>query len=533
MLSLCELRRAAAACEAELLGARVQEVRALSARNLVLECWVGGSESARGRRVYLFFSCDPKSARISVLPERPRATEQPGALVQYLKAHALDARLAAAKLIGNDRHLSLHLAARGAACELRLLLMGARSNLYLLDAAGRLIASLRPLGETRAELRCGEAWVDPPAAQRPEGEDRFVNVPETQLLAAIEAEYAHAEVDQERAAQSRELERALARRRQHVERALSRISAESEETARAAQYQKWGELLKGVLSSVKPRAREVRAQDYASGTEVAIPLDPALSPQENLAQLFRRARKAEAQKQKAAQRRLELEAELAELRNLEREFGELRGLAAGLAELRDVAAEEVEPRDLETEPVTSTKAPETASAVFATFAARPAVARLLAHTKKQTARRPVKETRSSHADLPVRLRPRRYRSSDGLEIWVGRSAEGNDLLTTRLAHGNDLFFHLEGEAGSHVVLRALGRGDVPQASILDACELAVHFSKHRRAARADVHIAHIKDVHKPKGVARGLVHVARGKTIHLRRDSARLAQVLAARIDES
>src|SRR5881409_3443510 len=54
-----------------------------------------------------------------------------------------------------------------------------------------------------------------------------------------------------------------------------------------------------------------------------------------------------------------------------------------------------------------------------------------------------------------------YRSTDGLEIWVGRSDEGNDYMTTRLARGNDLFFHLEGAPGSHVILRTEGRADPP------------------------------------------------------------------------
>ena len=134
-------------------------------------------------------------------------------------------------------------------------------------------------------------------------------------------------------------------------------------------------------------------------------------------------------------------------------------------------------------------------------------------------------------ETPARLRPGRYRTSDGLEIWVGRSAEGNDHLTTRLARGNDLFVHVEASPGSHVVLRTAGRKEVPQESLLEAAELAVHFSKQRHAARATVHVAPIKDVRKPAGARPGLVHVLRGRTLSLRRDAARLARVLDARLD--
>ena len=133
--------------------------------------------------------------------------------------------------------------------------------------------------------------------------------------------------------------------------------------------------------------------------------------------------------------------------------------------------------------------------------------------------------------MPARLIPRRYRSRDGLEIWVGRNDAGNDHLSTRLARGNDLFFHLDGAPGSHVILRTEGSSDPPQESLLDACELAVHFSKQKNATRADVHIVPIKQVKKPKGAKPGLVWVTGGRSLHLRREEARLRRLLESRIE--
>jgi predicted ribosome quality control (RQC) complex YloA/Tae2 family protein len=135
-------------------------------------------------------------------------------------------------------------------------------------------------------------------------------------------------------------------------------------------------------------------------------------------------------------------------------------------------------------------------------------------------------------DLPARLQPKRYRTACGLEVWVGRSDEGNDYLTQRLARGNDLFLHLEGYPGSHVILRTEGKKDPPPEAVLAACELAVHFSRLKEAGRADVHVAYVKDVKKPKGSKRGLVYVTRGKTVHLRRDAKRLEDILASRLDD-
>ena len=161
----------------------------------------------------------------------------------------------------------------------------------------------------------------------------------------------------------------------------------------------------------------------------------------------------------------------------------------------------------------------------------PDVARLLgksraARSSPSAADRAESTLPARFKDVPRRLHPRRYLSRDGLEIWVGRSDEGNDYLTTRLARGKDLFFHLDGAPGSHVVLRTGGRTDPPSESILDACELAVHYSKQKNAGRADVHVVPIKQVKKPKGAKRGLVWVTGGKSVHLRRDEKRLARLM-------
>jgi predicted ribosome quality control (RQC) complex YloA/Tae2 family protein len=171
---------------------------------------------------------------------------------------------------------------------------------------------------------------------------------------------------------------------------------------------------------------------------------------------------------------------------------------------------------------------------LARFSARVEVARLLGrHRLPGEGRRPQLPRTPRKGEAPARLRPGRYRSSDGLEIWVGRSAQGNDHLTTRLARGNDLFLHVEASPGSHVVVRLAGRKDAPQESLLEAAELAVHFSKQRDAERATLHVAPIKDVRKPSRAKPGLVQVLRGRSFVLRRDAARLARVLASRVEDA
>jgi predicted ribosome quality control (RQC) complex YloA/Tae2 family protein len=175
------------------------------------------------------------------------------------------------------------------------------------------------------------------------------------------------------------------------------------------------------------------------------------------------------------------------------------------------------------------------AAALEALAARPALAALIHQHAPAPAVQKVRESKEREIAgrvLPLRLVPRRYRTESGLEIWVGRSDEANDLLSTRLARGNDLFFHLDGAPGSHVILRTEGRTDPPSDAVLDACELAVHFSKYKNATRADVHVVPAKNVKKPKGAKPGLVMVHGGRSVHLRREPKRLERILASKIED-
>jgi predicted ribosome quality control (RQC) complex YloA/Tae2 family protein len=108
---------------------------------------------------------------------------------------------------------------------------------------------------------------------------------------------------------------------------------------------------------------------------------------------------------------------------------------------------------------------------------------------------------------------RRYRSSDGFEILVGRTNADNDRLTLRVAKSHDLWFHAADYPGSHVVLRNPSRKPVPPTSITEAAQLAAKFSQARTAARIGVNYCERKFVTKPKGFAPGQVRVSSFRTV--------------------
>jgi predicted ribosome quality control (RQC) complex YloA/Tae2 family protein len=451
--------------------------------------------------LHLLLCCDPEHARVSTPERMPRGGDAPPAFAQYVRAHLVGGRVGGVRLVAGDRQVALRVSTAEGDFDLLLAVFGRRSNLYVLDAEGRVRGALRPLAETRSELALGAVWRSPELPPPRRGEDRFAALPDDELLAAIEETYSALESEGLRDSLARRIGQALRREAKAQDRKLLRLDAELAAAELDAGLERQGELLKSALSSVRRGDREVRVRDFESGEEICIPLDPTLSPGENLEWIFKRYRKG------------------------------VRTLTRGGAQRDAVRASRATIASLEA----SLEAAGDDAEALAALAARPELERLLGRHAPAPAQQRERETREFRVGklvLPMRLAPRRYRTESGLEIWVGRSDEANDLLSTRIARGNDLFFHLDGAPGSHVILRTEGRSDPPSEAVLDACELAVHFSKQKNASRADVHVVPAKNVRKPKGAKPGLVMVHGGRTVQLRREPKRLERILAARVEE-
>jgi predicted ribosome quality control (RQC) complex YloA/Tae2 family protein len=108
---------------------------------------------------------------------------------------------------------------------------------------------------------------------------------------------------------------------------------------------------------------------------------------------------------------------------------------------------------------------------------------------------------------------RRYRSSDGYEILVGRTDRDNDHLTFRIAKSFDLWFHAADYPGSHVLLRNPQRKPVPPRSVTEAAQLAAKFSQARAMGSVAVNYCERKFVSKMKGFAPGQVRLSSFKTV--------------------
>jgi len=253
--------------------------------------------------------------------------------------------------------------------------------------------------------------------------------------------------------------RAIAREQRKIE----RLRQESTEGAVDAQRLRGlGDLLLANLYQVGRGMQRVELTDF-EGNAVTVDLDPTRSPSENAQHYYEQARKRE----RAAERVPALiEAAEAEVRRLE---GVLRRIESG--EAVEVG---------------------------------------MAQTRLRKVGAPTGRS------LPYR----RYQTSGGFEVRVGRTGRANDELTFRHAAPEEIWLHARDVGGAHVVLRWKGDGNPPRQDLTEAAILAALHSKARSSGTVPVDWTRRKYVRKPRRSPPGRVAVERASTIFVEPDPA-------------
>ena len=209
------------------------------------------------------------------------------------------------------------------------------------------------------------------------------------------------------------------------------------------------------------------AQNYYDPAckDIDIPLDIHLSPQENAAKYFKKYTKAKTAEKYLTEQLTRAGAELEYLESVLQELAQ----AESEQDFNDIRAELTDGGYLRAK-----------------------------GGKKQPFQRPSK--------------PREFRSSAGLPIFVGRSNRQNDRLTTRTAEKWDLWFHTQKIHGSHVILST--SGEQPDAqSIAEAASLAAYFSQAQSSTKVPVDFTQVKFVKKPAAAKPGMVVYTNYQTV--------------------
>lgn len=112
------------------------------------------------------------------------------------------------------------------------------------------------------------------------------------------------------------------------------------------------------------------------------------------------------------------------------------------------------------------------------------------------------------------LPPLEFLSSDGFKILVGRNNTQNDLLTLKTAKNYDMWLHVQKHAGSHTVIVA-DKKEITEAAIHEAACIAAYHSKAKDSSSVAVDYTLIKNVKKPAGAKPGKVIYNTYNTIYV------------------
>jgi len=433
---------------------------------------------------YLFLSVEPSAPRLYMIARRARELEkesQPSSHFIYaLRKHLGGGRLLSVTKDEGERIVRFSFAVEDAVGDehrrsLIAQLTGRTANLLLLDEAGRVLDTLRPPHGEGQEV--GDRYEPPPAIEAKTGSARaqqaFSQAGFSSLSEAADEYYRGLEAKrafESRASAARaRLRKSTAQRRKLQSRLMSDLAAHGD----AEEHRRVGELLLANIGSAERRGQTVLLTDYYAedAPRIELEVDEQSTLQEEAARRFARYTKARRAAQEINRRLAALEAELDLLEARAEELENI--ISDGDTEVLSVFEGEGEGQQ---------KAPRAAAS-------------------------------SSKKSAESVAGARRYRSSDGYEILVGRTSRDNDQLTFRVARPSDLWLHAADYPGSHVVVRNPTRKEIPHRTIVEAAQLAANFSQARRDAKVNVHYTQRKFLAKPKGAQPGLVRMSSFRSI--------------------
>ena len=408
-----------------------------------------------------------------------------------LRSFLHGASLEAVEQVEGDRIVHFRfVAGSGEARVLVAELFEAAGNCFLLDQEGRILAVMNPAAARGRDNLPGREYTaselsEKTAASKAQ-QDPLARLMEEKGL----KDYNAATLEHyEQLAASRRLEgdkavvrRALGRERKRLKRLQSAHEQTAAQAANLDWYRESAEILSANFRSLKKGQNMVRLPDlYAQSRSVnrEIPLEQALTPQENIERYYKKYKKMKSGAKFA-------KAHLVEVR---RELGRLEDLTARL----ECACSEEEVGGIAGEAGVSLDSEKSAA---------------------------------GGGKARVRLPYRKFRAVDGSLIMVGKGPGDNDELTFRIARGNDLWLHVSGAPGAHVVLSCQREGMFSEEALLDAAHLALFYSSLKGQKTAEIDYAHRKYISRPRDGIPGKAVMSSRKTIRLRLDAKKLERLL-------
>ncbi|MCR4952793.1 MAG: NFACT RNA binding domain-containing protein [Treponema sp.] len=248
--------------------------------------------------------------------------------------------------------------------------------------------------------------------------------------------------------------------------AIESLEKKLEEFKNAGQFKHQGDLILSFGHLLDGKSRFLECEDYETGKTIRIAVDPEKSAQENAAEYYKNYKKAVTGSDDLAH---DIEIAKNQLKKLEEQYEEIKN------ERNPVKIEQLLRRDT---------------------------------TPKQ-------KIKKTHPGLDYTI--------NGWYILVGRDANENDELLRHHVRGEDLWLHVRDFSGGYVFIKARKGKTVPLEILLDAANLAVHYSKARTNTKVDLYYTHVKYLRRAKNGPKGLVIPTQEKNLCITPDKKRIS----------
>jgi predicted ribosome quality control (RQC) complex YloA/Tae2 family protein len=417
------------------------------------------------RGEFLFISVDPASPRLHFIHRRGKDLERVSlplnAFGQTLRSKLGGAYVVNISKDSLDRIVRVTFRIDGQFRKLAIQLTGRTADIFLLDELNRIEAILREPGHTRIN----ELYQPPP---RPSKEtSSTLQIGPGPVSAQLDKHFAALDAAKAFDAKAKTLRSKLTKAIRQQRTLTEHLREDLAGHGNPEEHKRIGDLLLANIATAVRDGHTVRVSDYyAEGLpQIEIEIDENRSLQDEAVARFRQYTKAKRAADEIAERMKQIERETTKLEQR-------------LYQLDQV----IQSRD---------------EAALESF--------------ESPAPKPKGQKKSGKPEKISGVR--RYLSTDGYEVLVGRAARDNDNLTFRVAQPNDVWMHAGDYPGSHVVVRNPTRKEIPQRTIIEAAQLAGRFSQASEDTRVVIHYTERKFLSKPKGSAPGLVRLSRFRSI--------------------
>ena len=451
----------------QLTGAKISKIYQPVPDVVIFKLW-NGQISQR-----LLLSAEPGRSRFHLTTQNWLNPHQPPRFCQLLRSRI--SRINSITVVNDDRIVQFNCSGSKGECRLLVELTGTRSNFILVDEHGEIVDSLRRIsGETsERQILPGQKYLYPEKhGYSADEKGELIETPEAGLTwnQSVEKLYTDNEHTQNKHDIFRQLQQTVNRQIKKLKKRLLVIDKDLQKQQGAAGKRVKGELLLANLHLLKRGMDEIRLENYYLQPieSVTIPLDPRLTPQQNVEKYFKLYKKSKRGEEHSRRRRQETETELQWLEQLEYQLKDT---------VKNSDIEEI--------------AEELRDAGLLKDKNRLHVKRTLAPSK-----------------------PHETISPSGFKIIWGRNNRQNDEISTRFLKNGDYWFHAHRIPGAHVVMKVSNTNMTPTEDDINyAAAIAAGYSKSRNDHKVEVIRAEAKSVRKAKGARPGLVNILQYKTV--------------------